>query len=287
MHPVVNLLFFIGCIGFSMFIMQPLCLAISLLCAAFSAALFCGKKAALFGVKFLLPTMLFIIIINPLFNHRGATVLFYLPWGNPFTLESLVYGCAAALVLCSVAVWFLSFNRVMTSDKLVFLFGRIAPSLSLVLAMALRFVPRFTQQFRQVKTAQKQLYSGKKSLRSKIRSAFAVFSVMISWSMENAIDTSDAMKSRGYGLKGRTAYSLYHFRQRDAVALVIMLAEIICLILFIVFGQTGFRYYPTIKGEITDVFSISFYVVYALFLLTPLIINIREGAEWKLSRSKI
>ncbi len=287
MHPFVNLLFFIGCIGFSMFIMQPVCLVISLLCAAFSAAYFCGKKAALFGVKFLLPTMLFIILINPLFNHRGATIICYLPWGNPFTLESLVYGCVTAAMLCAVALWFLSFNRVMTSDKLVYLFGRIAPSLSLVLAMALRFVPRFTQQFREVRIAQKQLYSGKKSLSAKLRSAFGVFSVMISRSMENAIDTSDAMKSRGYGLKGRTAYSLYRFRQNDGVVLGAMVSELACLFVILFCGKISYRYFPSIRGEITDVFSIVFYAVYALFLLTPLIINVREGIRWKRSRSII
>lgn len=270
-----------------MFIMQPVCLAISLACASLSAACFCGKKAALFGVKFLLPAMLFIMIINPLFNHRGATVLFYLPWGNPVTLESLVYGIVTAFMLCSVAVWFLSFNRVMTSDKLVYLFGRIAPSLSLVLAMALRFVPRFTQQFRQVKAAQKQLDNGKRSFVSKMRSAFSVFSVMIGWSMENAIETSDAMKSRGYGLKGRTAYSLYRFRRNDGIITAVFLAELSGLLALLICGKPGYRYFPSLKGELTDVFSIIFYSVYALFLLTPVIINTVEGIGWKLLKSKI
>ena len=36
----------------------------------------------------------------------------------------------------------------MTSDKLVWLFGRITPHLSLLLAMTLRFVPRFAAQAR-------------------------------------------------------------------------------------------------------------------------------------------
>ena len=39
--------------------------------------------------------------------------------------------------------------------------------------------------------------------------------------LENAIDTSDSMKSRGYGLTGRTAYSNSVFDKRDVTALIL------------------------------------------------------------------
>ena len=108
-----------------------------------------------------------------------------------------------------------------SSDKVVFLFGRIMPSLSLVISMALRFVPRFSAQMKLVRNAQhtigRDINEG--TLFQKIRNAVKILSIMITWSLENAIETADSMKSRGHGLKGRTSYSLYKFDKRDAFML--------------------------------------------------------------------
>ena len=287
-HPLTNLFFFVSVIAFSMFVMQPVCIGISLVCAASYAVVTGGRKTVFFSLKFLLPTALMIVIINPLFNHRGVTILRYLPWDNPLTLESIVYGIASAALLCSVVLWFSSFNKVMTSDKLICLFGRAVPAISLVMSMALRFIPRFFAQFREVRHAQKQFHSnGKKSLTARFKSALLVFSIMISRSMENAIETSDSMRSRGYGIKGRTAYSLFRFHRSDAVLLITMSIEITALALLLIFGKLKFRYYPIIKGDLTDGFCLLFYTIYMLLMLTPIIINIGEEIRWKRSMSKI
>ena len=287
MHPITNLIFFAAVIAFSMFLMHPVCLMLTLICAVVYAVYLSGKKAVLFGLRFLLPTALFLIIINPLLNHRGVTITEYLPWDNPLTLESIIYGFAAAMVICSAAMWFHSLNRVMTSDKLIFLFGRIAPALGMVLSMALRFIPRFAKQFRQTRLAQKQFSAEKTSLKGRVKSAAAVFSTVISSSMENAIDTSDSMKSRGYGLKGRTSYKRFRFTRDDALAVTVMLADIAALITLLVFGKLEFRYFPSIKGNIWDIYAVLFYILYLILLLTPILISGKEGYRWKRSKSKI
>ena len=263
-HPLVNLAFFVSAITLTMFIMQPVCLGITILCSAVYAVFTGGKKTVLFSLRFLLPTALLIMLINPVVNHRGVTILRYLPWGNPLTLESIAYGVV------------------------VYLFGRLAPALSLVLSMSLRFIPRFIAQFREVRLAQRKIHnSGKKSLTSRLKGALRVLSIMISRAMENAVETSDSMKSRGYGLKGRTAYTLFRFHRSDAALLGAIISETLVLVFLISFGKMKFRYYPMIKGSLTDVFSILFYIVYALLLLTPIIINIGEGIRWKRLKSKI
>ncbi len=110
LHPLTNLLFFIAATGFSMFLMHPVCLVISLACALCYALFLGGKQTALFALRFLLPVALVMVLVNPLVSHRGATVLGYLPWGNPFTLESVLYGCASAALVCAIrlpiSVWF-------------------------------------------------------------------------------------------------------------------------------------------------------------------------------------
>ena len=100
-------------------------LAVSFLCALVTALYLNGKKAVRLSLVFLLPMILLIVLVNPVFNHEGMTILTYFPWDNPLTLESIVYGIASAFLLSSTVLWFSSFNAVITSDKVVFLFGRI------------------------------------------------------------------------------------------------------------------------------------------------------------------
>lgn len=283
LHPFTLLAFFLFSIGFSMFIMQPVCLCLSLMIGLATAISFNGKKTALFSIKVLFPLVVLTTLINPVFNHRGVTILTYLPWGNPLTLESILYGLAAAMMICAVALWFSAFHAVMTSDKLGYLFGRIVPSLSLLFSMTLRFVPRFTAQLKTVRKAQQALGRdiSDGTLAQRIRHAAAILSLMISLSLENSIDTADSMKSRGYGLKGRTAFSVFRFTKTDIIILSSTAAAAVCLLILAGLGSIQFRCFPSIKGDLTAPNALLFYVVYTLFLLTPLIINCREAIKWK------
>ena len=145
-HPAVNLLYFVLVLTFSMFFLHPLCLAVSLCAALWCAAQLNGGTAVRRTALWLAPTALLAALVNLAFNHQGATILAYLPSGNPLTLESIAYGFAAAAMLAAVVLWFSCWNTVMTSDKLMHLFGRVVPALSLLLSMTLRFVPRFSRQ---------------------------------------------------------------------------------------------------------------------------------------------
>lgn len=173
----------------------------------------------MFNLKYMLPMLCFTALINPAFNHEGVTILIYLENGNPLTLESIVYGIAAATMLIAVMCWFSCYHVVMTSDKFVYLFGRIIPSLSLILSMVLRFVPRFKTQIHIVSSAQRcigrDVSNG--SVLTRIKQGIKILSIMVTWMMENAIETADSMKSRGYGLHGRTAFSIYSFDKEMAL----------------------------------------------------------------------
>lgn len=47
-------------------------------------------------------------------------------------------------------------------------------------------------------------------------------SIVVTWALENALDTADSMKSRGYGLPKRTAFSLFRFTLRDGICLGVL-----------------------------------------------------------------
>ena len=140
-HPLVNFLYFGMVLVFSMFFMHPVCLAASLAAALAYALYLRGGRALRRDLLLILPLVLLTALLNPAFNHQGMTILAYFPNGNPLTGESLWYGLAAGTMVAAVILWFVCYNAVMTSDKFVYLFGRVIPSLSLVLSMTLRFVP--------------------------------------------------------------------------------------------------------------------------------------------------
>ncbi len=287
-HPTVNFLYFAAVIVFAAIYMSPPLVAISLAAALIYSIYMGGARSLKFSMLIILPIGLFAALINIAFNHNGMTVLTYLPTGNPITLESIVYGLCAAALLADVILWFFCFNKVITSDKFIYLFGRIIPSLSLVLSMVLRFIPRFRHQHHSVVTAQKSLVKagGKNGFISKIKHGANVFSIMLTWSLENSIITADSMNSRGYGLKGRTAFSRYRFYSRDGAVLVILALLIAAQIFLTVLGCARVEFYPYYSMSVTPV-SIAGYICYALLCVTPMIINLTEDIKWNYFQSRI
>lgn len=289
LHPITALLYFVSVTGFTFALSNPICTVISFICGLITALLLNGVKAVRLTLIYILPMILLIAVVNPVFSHQGVTILTYLPDGNPLTLESILYGVFSGVMLSSVVLWFSCFSTVMTSDKLVYLFGRILPSLGLLLSMTLRFVPRFTFQLKQVRNAQKCIGRdiGDGSVFLRIRNAVKIISIMISWSMENAIDTADSMKSRGHGLKGRTSYSLYRFRSDDYIVIAVAVIVSFYLIAMMCTSGLEFYFYPVISGNICDLIALSAYTGLVLLMLVPVFIFIKEELKWKRIKSKI
>ena len=288
-HPAVNLLYFTLVIAFSMTLTHPVSQGIGLLCASLYAVSAEGKRGLGFLLKFCLPAVLLTTFINPAFNHEGMTILYYFSSGNPLTLESILYGVSAGIMLVTVLLWFSSFSRVMTSDKFIYLFGKIIPALSLILSMSLRFVPKFKKQTETVVEAQRcigrDISSG--SLWKRFKVGVTVLSIMVTWALENAIETADSMKSRGYGLKGRTAFSIYRMDGRDVYALLWLCFCGLFLIAGVIVSAFGFRFFPNIRYTPIDVTTVPFYTVYFGLCITPVLLNAGEERKWKTIYSKM
>ena len=287
-HPLINFIYFTAVIVFSMIFVHPICLVTSLLCSVMYSIILNGKKALKFIVM-LLPLMLISALINPAFNHEGVTVIAYLPSGNPLTLESILYGIVAASMIATVICWFSCFNKIMTSDKFIYLFGRIIPSLSLILSTTFRFVPKFKEQIQEVSNAQKSMGrdSSEGSVFAIVKNSIRILSAVITWSLENAIDTSDSMKSRGYGLTGRTAYSNYVFDKRDVTALIYLAVTIIYFLIGALLGKIHYRYFPSMRGTYMSFYSTSIFISYIMICIMPIIIEIWEEFKWRKLKSKI
>lgn len=202
-HPILNFFYFAVVLGFTMFIQHPVYLAVSFV-AATAYSMWLNGVGKVLKINFLLtiPSLLIVALLNPMFNHYGVTPLLYIESnGNWVTLEALVYGIVLGCVLFIMILWFSCYNQIMTSDKFIYLFGRIIPAMSLMLSMALRFVPHFIAQLKVIRNGQKcvgmDVSNGK--WFKKVRYALNMVSILVTWALENAIETADSMKSRGYG----------------------------------------------------------------------------------------
>lgn len=288
-HPVVNFAYFAFVIGYSCFFMHPVCLGISLASALVYSVMLKGADAIRRGMVYTVPMLVITALINPAFNHEGATVIAYLPGGNPLTLESIVYGFCAAIMLTSVICHFSCLGEVITSDKFIWLFGRIMPAVSLVISMTLRFVPRFTSQLRVVANAQRCMGRDAKGAHIIRRAKYglSVLSIMITWAFENSIDTADSMKARGYGTSGRTSFSIFSFDKRDKKALLCILFLGLYTLGGSLSGAMHFRYFPSLKASEASPFGASVFLAYFLLCVCPVIIEILEVRRWNASRSKI
>lgn len=86
-HPFLNLMYFLGVLGITMFVTHPVLLGISFVTAVVYSCLLKGiGRTIKFNLVFAIPSMVIVALINPLFNHYGVTVIGYLHNGNPFNL---------------------------------------------------------------------------------------------------------------------------------------------------------------------------------------------------------
>lgn len=270
-HPAVNFLFFALMIGFTMFLNHPVYLLISLAGAVLCLLGLRGWRAVLKIVGWLLPSALVTALINGLFNHAGQTALFRLPDGNAVTLEALLSGASSAVLLAAVMLWFFACSDVITSDQLLYLFGRILPSASLLISMTLRMVPRFSRQLTAIREAQQGMGVSLKrgSLRQRFRNGTAMLSALITWALEDAVETADSMKSRGHGLPGRTAYSQYHMESRDKWLLGGMAVCGLHLLCGVLAGGMRWQWYPVMQSVPADPVVIWLAAVFGGLSLLP------------------
>lgn len=285
-HPAVNLCFFAAAIGLTMFLMHPVFLAISLICGCLYLWYLQGGRGFVRQVGYLLPVLCFTAVLNPLFNHEGVTVLFYLHNDNPVTLEAVCFGLASMVLMGASVIWFNCCNAVFTTDKIIYLFGRAIPSLSLLISMTLRFVPRFKEYLQTTMQVQKSMAPPKNKLDT-LKQVLTAFSATVSWAMEQSIVTADSMKSRGYGAAGRTAYAIYRFERRDAIALLMLAALCAGTVLPWLLRQVEWAFYPAMTGELLGYGQLLSYLSFTGICLMPLIIDLTEDCKWNSLRSKI
>ena len=284
-HPAVNLIYFVSVMYGILCFKHPVFLAVSLISAIAYSIKRNGAKAVAFDAVVLLLTGAYALYYST-YNHFGITVIEQNLIGNNITLESLVYGAVIGLMIAGATIWFSCIYSVFTTDKVVYLFGKLSPKLSLFLSILLRMVPRIKNEAKKINTAQQGIGRGinQGNIFARIRNCIRIFSMLITWTIDSLSLVSLSMQSRGSLLRGRKAFSVYCFDNRDRAYVIAMFASITLTMMGVMLNQTDIVYDP--KIIVTPITPMSFVFIFGYSVLCLMPLGLELYAEYKFRKSR-
>lgn len=116
---------------------------------------------------------------------------------------------------------------------------------------------------------------------AKLRQVTKEVSILISWSLEAAIETSDSMEARGYGLPGRTSFHLFKMTPTDKVLLTGISISGIIGAVGCALGKTSIYYYPKVVLGQWDIMTVITFAAYIALLAVPVIADILGEIKWQ------
>lgn len=283
-HPAVSLIYFTAVIAGTVRFRHPVYLAISVSCACIYSACCRGGRSALRNLC-LLPFAAVYALWYSLHTHFGVTVLAQNGIGNNMTAEALAGGLLLGLSAVGAVVWLSCFFAVFSADRVTDLFGKISPRLALFSAALFRMLPRIAEEAKKMNTARSGigLGIGQGSAVQRMRNALRLFSMLVTETVDALMTASDSVRSRGGSLRGRSAFSVYRFDNRDRLFVVVLFAFLTLTEMGELLGQTAFVYNPRILWVEPGPLSYVFYSGYAALCLMPSVLDL--WAERKFDRA--
>lgn len=327
-HPAVAAAYLLGATVFAMAAFQPVYLALSLIAALAYNVLLRGWRSTARTALGLLALVVVVTLVNWAFGTSGSTVVARVA-GRRLYLECLLYGLAMGTTLAATLLWFSNLAHVLTAQKTLQLTGRFLPTIGLMVTMVLRLVPQLASRGAQVLQARRACTAAAPaapvptspaapapaapaapasptapapaapSRLGRIREYARVSTVLMGWGMEDSLETSDAMRARGWGAcEPRSSYARQTFRAQDGLALaaVVLLGAVAAVGAVLACGK--FTMYPRIRGIVGFGTSLAEagpmwplggvlwwgYLVYLVFLSIPFVLDAKERLTWSLKR---
>jgi energy-coupling factor transport system permease protein len=283
LHPIVILVYYAGGITFGMLLFHPLVLLLGWGAAVVvNLHLDGGREWRRWSLPMLTGVVL-IVLMNPILSHRGRTVLYYL--GDiPITLESVIYGVTLALSMLNLLTFFVTYRLVMTEQKFLFLFTRVSPKAALVAMMAMGLVPRLRRRMQELMLIQRTrgvtVLEG--SLARRARNGARLVGTLLSWTLEDALQTADSMQARGYGTGTRSVYLGFRFRLRDGLIIGGLAGSAVILLGAWWSGHGFMIIYPRLGPFTLSLGDCTALAGYIMYLLLPLGLEWRDRRAWRI-----
>lgn len=286
-HPLSTFVYFFMVICLTMFTFNPIVIGISLLGAVCLSFAYFPVKTVLKRSVTGLVIITILTLINPLIVHRGVTELLFVN-GKPITLEALLYGLNASVMLVAVVSWFAVYNEVMSSDKFIYLFKKTMPKIALMISSILAFIPKLKKQYQEIEAGQIALgYQTGDGFVNRIKSGIRKTQILFTSAIENSVETGQSMEARGYGQKGKSGFGFFRFKIGDGIFLAWTLVVFTAIITLLGLGIGRFSFYPTLTVLTVDAKEIALYCVCFLGLFTGITMEIKEEILWRTYLSKI
>jgi energy-coupling factor transport system permease protein len=284
MHPLVSFCYYVGAISIMITLQHPIFLGAALLIIIAINFLEDHLKGLTHWLFFMTTTGILIIVLNPIFNERGRYVLFEI-FQHRITLEATVYGIMNALLIIGVMALFVSYNEVMSPNKLLYLFSKLLPQFAILLMLTLRFIPLMKRRLADISEIQrsKGLSMVHGRWLDKAKTGILYVQVLLVYSLEEAIQTADSMKSRGYGHGKRTSYEYFIFKKRDLFVLLYLLVVFVLVLIGRMKGYGYLTIYPVMESALISPSEFFFLFLYLLFLSFPLLAGVGGYVRWRLS----
>lgn len=276
-HPAVPAAFLVLTLGMTMASAQPVLIGLSFVGAFAYSVCVRGVRASVASLRWQIPLVAVIAVLNPLFSASGSTEVARMGF-RVIYLESLCYGFAMGGLFVSSALWFQAAATMLPAEKILALLGNVLPVVSLMISQCMRLIPRFVRQGRLIAAVQGVAEPRGVGATEAVRSRLRMTSVLMGWTMEDSLETADAMRARGWGaVPRRSTYVRYRFTPADAAALVaIMLGASLCITISVV-ATAQYSFFPTMS-RLVPWWG---YVPYAVWMLVPALLHVREAVRFR------
>lgn len=280
-HPSILCLYFVALFTCTLMFQQPVFIVISFVTVFLYSVYLKGKKALIFNI---IQCLLWAVypFIYASYNHFGITDIYVNFIGNSITMESFLHGLSIAVRGASLVMCFECLYEIFSSDKLGYILGRISAHLALYFSILLRTVPQIREKFKDVYIAQKGIGKNVWSFRTVI----SIVSIVSAWAIEQFVEKTKSMNSRGYILRGKTVFSIYRFNNRDRGLIIWIFLLLTIIMSGHILEQTRIVFSPQIiMNPITSV-SFVFYLAYTLFCLFPMLLEMYNMYRFKYALKK-
>jgi len=224
--------------------------------------------------------LLMILLVNPLFNKLGSTVLLTgpaLPVLGRFTLtlEALLYGLNMGVRLMVVMTVFFLYNHLMNPDRAFSFMARFAPGSVMLITLTTRLIPYLAVQFRNIKEVQQTrgVKFNQPGPAGKIKSYYPLLKVLLLSSLENAFNVAEAIQSRAYGSGPRSYYTREKIQPRDIIVLAASLSAFVGGVVLLAKGMAGYQFYPQLGTPFIKAEQLTIMALISLFLALPAFLN--------------
>ena len=317
-HPGVYLLYYFIMVLFAFIFSDPYFVVTFLVLLLVLIALQGVSHELKNIMRLFIPLSILIMILNPLLNRTGAHKI-YLWSGFFITYEAIAYGILMSLALLIVILVFSSYNRSVSYQEMLYIFSKKLPIISMIIVMALRFIPLINSRAIEVQKLNNLKNNGiememdggdadaldldqfnsnintdyDSKLVNKLKSNKRVapiikeaktlgkiMGITVSWSLEESMFTAKSMKARGYNATERTSYLSYKFSNADFAFIALIIVTVGIIIIGLLHGVGMINIYPSIDFKFSNLPFNIYYLAFIVFLLPLIYLEIKERILW-------